>query len=306
MKILRKTAAALLAAVMAIILVSCGGSGGDDPAQPKDPYADVPGFYAADLEEAFADELNGKSEEYRFWLLTVYRALGYRYDISVNEDMTGTFYTGTADDSVHLDLTFDFEAGEAKDEDGYVYSLEYSGKNIIFNGVKFCPAAGPTEPAWPFENIYKVGDNPAGSFFIPLSWNFSESGDFELEAYGEENNYIVYAYAYEEEQWEDDETGDFDSVEAFTESYAVLNRTEYEDSIVSDEAYEYEIDGCYAVREDMKFDDDSTYTVIGYRDTDDTYHIIVLQTYGEEALGYYEDFVSLISGSYRSDYHQDF
>lgn len=296
MTMIKKAAAILLAAVIALSLAGCG--------KELSPLEKLAGYYEVDLEKAipvlYAD-LNKEEQDIE---LTDMRSSGYVYSITIDKEGKGKLSLVIEGvEQFSQDIIFDPDK-ETADYGGNTLPYTYKNRTIELDGLSFVKTTTKSAARWPFGAFVEIeGADGIGYFWVPDDWTDEtvwSADDLSIEFSSPDQDYYLTVYSYPVEEWKNYDPEIFESSLSLLDALLSNTREKYASSIDTDDTFETEVDGCAAVRNDMTFTDSTGYSSVIYRDKTDTYHVILFETFSEEATSHMDDFAQYVLGHFRS------
>ena len=293
---IKRTAAVLLMIIFALSLTGCG--------KDRSELEMLAGYYEADLEKAVPVLYSTLSSEECDMKVADMRSSGYIYSLTLDKKGKGTVnLTIGGEEMLSEEISFDPDKGTAQ-YGGNDFPYEYKSGTIEMDGLTFNRMSKPSEAAWPFGGFVQVeGEECVGYFWVPDDWSDATdrtAEDLVIEFASPDEDYDLTVFSYQKEEWQYLDGEVFGSPLALLDALLSDTREKYADSLEADDTFETEVDGCEAVRNDMTFSDGTGYTSVVYRDAEDTYHVIMFETFSKDATSHMDDFVQYVVGHFKA------
>ncbi len=297
MRKIKTAAAALLLIVIAVSMTACG--------KQLSPLEKLAGYYEADLESFIKDaypDLTGEDVE---MMVAGFRSSGFLYSLTLDKEGKGNLVQEDYGSVIKSEeISFDPDKGIAF-HNGNEYPYTFENRTIFVDGIHFVRASKKSERVWPYGAAVSTGgDEYVGTFWVPDDW--TDNTDYTLSDLertytytSPDENYYLNVYAYHKEEWEALDSESFESPEALVNDVLARIRSDYSGQIESDDMFETEVAGCYAVRDDMVFSDESIYTAVVFKDDADSYHILIFESLYRQEDAHIDEYVDYVTGHYK-------
>ena len=291
MHMIKKILTVILSIALAVSLVSCG--------KERSPLEKLAGYYEADLRKLLGEDVD---DDYVLDMsVAALESQGYMISLKIDKEGNGTITEKDGDNEKSVTVTFDPDTNTAE-LNGQKMNYASSGRTIELDGISYVKTSKPSEQAWPYgAGVSLGGDVGIGYFWVPDDWYDTTdwTSDELVVTYEDyDGTYDITAFSYTKEEWEVMDEAVFESPESLLDALTSTARGKYASSITTDDTFETDLNGMYAVRNDMFYKDGSGTTTVVSQNGEETYIVLVLGTYTEEATSHMEDFVAYVTGHY--------